>query len=219
MPLSKKAEKNKNNLFKICYIYRSMSRFYCDYCKSNVAEPSGEIGFKYFSCYQLQDWNRHLKSKKHIKNEKKIVEAEEYCCPYCNKYFDKEGYENHLINNKDFHAKWNIYKEIEPNLSCNNWIYEGNKRATSYEDWREKLIGEPKKPKYVPTYTLEKSYSSSSSDYLSTSSEDEIPDEFCNECNLPIYEFLTNVKKKKLKNRGCLYCECEWEYCSNIVEI
>lgn len=207
-------------------------RYFCDYCYTNKIDGNGLVKHVYYSKYQSGDYAKHLCSKKHINNKKKIVDKGDFICPYCNHTFDEGGYKNHLLRNRRFHEKWNLYKEIEPRLSCNNFIYGDNKRATSFDDWRQKISNETpvKKSKYTPIYTKASEHSSEEDNYETSSSEEEIPENFCSECNLPIYENLNKKKKNKLKNMGAKYCECVWasdtssnyssDSCSdNIVEI
>ena len=111
-----------------------MSRFFCDCCYIEKINSKNETYKKYYSCYQLGDWKKHIKTKAHRKNLDKMREEGQYTCEYCMETFDEDGYENHLNNNAPFHKIWNVYDNKE--FSCNNFIIN-ERRATSYENWKQ----------------------------------------------------------------------------------
>jgi len=220
-------------LLKYIHILRSMqrgSRYFCDYCYTEKIDAEDEITNCYFSCYQKGDYMRHIKSKKHIETKKKITEKQEYKCKFCAKYFDKDGYDNHLKINKMFHEKWDVYPNIE--YSCNNFIIN-EVRATCWEDWKEKAIKGRKtstgyRPKCIRKNTrqhLEALEESAPKPIIkiqdaNEESEDEYdyePYDYCYEvdCLLPKYKYLNKERRAIIKNRGGDYCKCVYKDSDN----
>jgi len=210
-----------------------MSRFFCDCCSLEKINDKGDLYKKYYSCYQIGDWKKHIKSKQHRTNLKKMREVGTFTCNYCNEKFDKDGYTNHINNNSLFHKIWNIYDNKE--FSCNNFIIN-QRRATDYENWKKIAFSREKnsngyKPKslrqntknhmsalYGKKYVEKKLNSSSSCSSIeedSSSEEEYQPIDYCSdiECGLPIYDNLTIQKKDILRFRKQLFCECK--YCSD----
>jgi len=207
-----------------------MSRFFCDCCYLEKINDKNEVYKKYYSCYQIGDWRKHLKSKQHRNNLKKMREEGTFTCKYCNEKFNEDGYRNHLKNNDKFHEMWNIYDNKE--FSCNNFIIN-QKRATDYNNWKQlafktdrcttgytpKCIRKNTKKHmtvlYGKKYVEKKLNSNSSSSSIEedyTSEEEFAPNgDYCSdpECSLPKYDNLTKQKKDILKFRKQLFCECE----------
>jgi len=193
-------------------------RYFSDYVYKKQIDSDFNITKKYFSCYQLNDYMRHITSNRFIKNKEKAHKLKEYKCVFCNNYFDKDGWINHNKRNIDFHDKWNVYKSLYPELECNNFIING-KRASSFEQFKEMAMGKQNKRIQI---NIEDTDTDTTESYISSDSsseEEEFPD-YCNDCGYPIYENLTNTKKIQFKDRGKLFCDCVYSSDdSDIVEI
>jgi|TARA_A100000171_G_scaffold51740_1_gene67099 hypothetical protein len=125
--------------------------YYCNYCfKNKLDNETGKVVKCFFKTDLLNDYIRHIKTKKHIKNEEHNNQHGEFVCEHgnCGKKFCKDEYENHLEVNQALFFKeiwdketgetigYNRDKPIEPfmkniyyknGVSCNNFIYEGKR--------------------------------------------------------------------------------------------
>tara|TARA_R110002012_G_scaffold80670_1_gene204443 strand:- start:23 stop:739 length:717 start_codon:yes stop_codon:yes gene_type:complete len=207
------------------------SRYFCDYCNKTEVNEKEEVTKVYFSCYQKTDWLRHISNKRHIKNKEKCTKLSEYQCKFCFNYFDKDGYNNHMKVNKQFHEKWELYENKE--YTCNNFIIN-EQRASDFSDWKTKAMLNKKiktgyTPKEIRTNTKNhiKSIIENKKVYVSDPVKSLVtspifkdnsaynyhykPVDFCNDpcCLLPIYENLNAEIKFVMEGRGNQWCKCD----------
>jgi len=110
---------------------KRQGRFWCDICSKPALSEDGNFINQYTTCYLLDDWRRHLNSKKHIKNKKKVYDDESSIyCKYCKQYFTEEGYEIHKKRNELLWEMKDKKMDAYIGVSCNNFTRYGKRYAS-----------------------------------------------------------------------------------------
>lgn len=136
--------------------------YYCNYCYKNKLDNKTNKTIKcFYKTDLLNDYIRHCKTKKHIKNEQYNNEHGEHTCEHgnCGKRFCKDEYDNHLEVNQALFFKEVFDKEtgktmgydknkpiqqfmkdiyFRNGVSCNNFVYQG-RRYRDRQHYMEQL--------------------------------------------------------------------------------
>ena len=185
-------------------------KFYCDKCYTNKLNSDGDGKEKvYFATTTTEKWCHHLDSKKHKKALAEEPKDDDILCKICNTYFSKEQYEIHKKRNKEM---WPLADIL--GLKCNHFVLNGV-RYCSYEDMKNSRMKKEKNKIIMDKEDLEdgrwgivKESDDEAEDYSSDDSYVEafVFYDYCNECGHPINN--VGYKKKELKSRGHIVCEC-----------
>jgi len=189
-------------------------KFYCDICYINKLNSNCDGKEKvYFSTYTTEKWLSHLSSKKHKKAvaESNLPKDDNILCKICNTYFSKEQYEIHKKRNKEM---WPLADIL--GLKCNHFVLNGV-RYCSYEDMKNSRMKKENNKIIMDKEDLEDNNwgvvrdLSSYDEHEDYSSDDSYTEAFvfydyCNECGHPINN--VGYKKKELKARGHIVCDC-----------